>query len=110
MSRAVSEMDQVTQRDTTNAEETASASREMNAQAEEIRAFVKEMTGLVVRRGKSRAHAEAGARQRIVKIKVSGGACPAGRNGTAATVRPALPGGGDCGWRKAGFDGTETTF
>lgn len=47
VNRAVSEMDKVTQRNAANAEESASAAEEMNAQAMQLRTFVKDLAGLV---------------------------------------------------------------
>jgi ABC-type transporter Mla subunit MlaD len=44
---AVSQMDKVTQSNAANAEESASASEELNAQAEEMSQLVAELTGLV---------------------------------------------------------------
>ena len=44
---AVTEMDKVTQNNAANAEESASASEEMNAQAEQMKAFVGDLVTLV---------------------------------------------------------------
>ncbi len=47
VNRAVSEMDKVTQRNAANAEESASAAEEMNAQAAQLRVFVDDLARLV---------------------------------------------------------------
>ncbi|NQU74491.1 MAG: chemotaxis protein, partial [Candidatus Omnitrophica bacterium] len=44
---AVAEMDKVVQQNAANAEESASASEEMNAQAEQMKGFVAELMALV---------------------------------------------------------------
>ena len=47
ISKAVSQMDQVTQRTAANAEESASASEELNAQAQALMAVVEQLQALV---------------------------------------------------------------
>ena len=47
INKAVSEMDKVVQRNAANAEEAASASEEMNAQAEQVKDFVGKLVMLV---------------------------------------------------------------
>jgi methyl-accepting chemotaxis protein len=53
INRAVSEMEQVVQRTAANAEESASASQEMDAQAEHMEGFVRDLSALV---GTTNAH------------------------------------------------------
>jgi methyl-accepting chemotaxis protein len=52
VSKAVAEMDKVTQRNAANAEESASAAEEMNAQALQMRQVVNELVALVEGQGK----------------------------------------------------------
>ena len=47
VSKAVAEMDKVTQQNTTNAQESASAAVEMNTQAEHLKEFVKELAAVL---------------------------------------------------------------
>jgi methyl-accepting chemotaxis protein len=47
LNRAVNEMDQVVQRNASNAEESASASQEMNSQAAQMNGFVKDLVAIV---------------------------------------------------------------
>ena len=55
VSNAVVEMDTVTQQNAANAEESASASEELNAQAEQMKQFVGELLALIAGEGKSRS-------------------------------------------------------
>ena len=48
---AVAEMDHVTQRNAANAEESASASEEMNAQAEKMKGMVSELVAIIGENG-----------------------------------------------------------
>ncbi|MFH1489332.1 MAG: methyl-accepting chemotaxis protein [Pseudomonadota bacterium] len=96
VNRAVAEMDIVVQEVAANAEESASVSEEMNAQAVQMRGYVKEMVNLVEgkTRGKAKArHAETPDKQSAAHSKMpeprkNGKGVKRAPHGPAAEVRP----------------------
>jgi len=71
---AVSEMDKVTQQNAANAEESASASAEMNAQAEHMKVYMSQLEALVGR--SSDRHVKAAKMEQGNKLRPSGPAHP----------------------------------
>ncbi|MCE5244134.1 MAG: methyl-accepting chemotaxis protein [Desulfobacteraceae bacterium] len=105
VNKAVSGMDQVVQQNATNAEESAAASEEMNAQAEHMRQFVEELvaiiggTGKAEKKAKTAVAGESASRRKkenpVVLKKAAGSKSVATHrnsngNGTRKTLREAI--------------------
>jgi methyl-accepting chemotaxis protein len=77
INRAVSDMDKVTQQSSANAEESASASAEMRAHAEQMEGFVSSLVVLIGGKGKKEKNARPGlgarSEQRIEKLSLLAG-------------------------------------
>ena len=85
ISKAVTEMDQVVQQNAANAEESAAASEELNAQAMGMKELVGELTMLVTMRDKSKKSAGGNARRGKGRPEIS--ASPAGQERHVATQK-----------------------